>query len=178
MRDQLEVQLSALKSTGAIATWHYRSITAGDPLGQRIDEQLERADLILLLVSPDFLAADYCHKVEMQRALPRHAEGSARVIPVILRLCDWQHSPFALLLAAPTDGKPITRWPDRDAAFLDVVRLIRAALPAAHPPAQRQPPSASTAVPAAAGRDPATCACASSSVTPIAINLLRTRSGS
>jgi hypothetical protein len=151
LRDQLEVHLSALKRDGTIATWHDRRITAGDPLGQRIDEQLERADLILLLVSPDFLASDYCHEVEMQRALARHAEGSARVIPVILRPCDWQHSPFAHLLAAPTDGKPITRWPDQDEAFLDVVRQIRAALPA-HPASDaRQPPSASTAPAAATG---------------------------
>ena len=150
LRDQLEVHLSALKRDGAIATWHDRRITAGDPLGQRIDEQLEHADLILLLVSPDFLASDYCHEVEMQRALARHAEGSARVIPVILRPCDWQHSPFAHLLAAPTDGKPITRWPDQDEAFLDVVRQIRAALPATHAPDQRRGPSAAAAVPAMA----------------------------
>lgn len=62
------------------------------------------------------------HLSALKRALARHAEGSARVIPVILRPCDWLHSPFAHLLAAPTDGKPITRWPDRDEAFLDVVQ--------------------------------------------------------
>lgn len=134
LRDQLEVHLSALKREGAISTWHDRRITAGDELGQRIDEQLECADIILLLVSPDFLASDYCHNVEMERALARHAEGSARVIPVILRPCDWQHSPFASLLAAPTDGRPITRWPDQDEAFLDVVSQIRAALPAPNRP--------------------------------------------
>lgn len=150
LRDQLEVHLSALKRDGTITTWHDRRITAGDPLGQRIDEQLEHADLILLLVSPDFLNSDYCHDVEMQRALARHAEGSARVIPVILRPCDWQHSPFAHLLAAPTDGKPITRWPDMDEAFLDVVRQIRAALPATHPPAQRRAPSTAPSMPATA----------------------------
>lgn len=134
LRDRLEVHLSVLKREGAISTWHDRRITAGDALGQRIDEHLERADIILLLVSPDFLASDYCQDVEMHRALARHAEGSARVIPVILRPCDWQHSPFAHLLAAPTDGKPITRWPDEDEAFLDVVRQIRAALPASNQP--------------------------------------------
>lgn len=132
LRDRLEVHLSALKREGAISTWHDRRIPAGDALGQRIDEQLEQADIILLLVSPDFLASDYCHDVEMRRALARHQEGSARVIPVILRPCDWQHAPFGHLLAAPTDGKPITRWPDEDEAFLDVVRQIRAALPASH----------------------------------------------
>lgn len=150
LRDQLEVHLSALKRDGTIATWHDRRITAGDPLGQRIDEQLEHADLILLLVSPDFLASDYCHEVEMQRALARHAEGSARVIPVILRPCDWEHSPFSHLLAAPTDGKPITRWPDRDEAFLDVVRQIRAALPTGVVLDPRQRPSASTSASVAA----------------------------
>lgn len=147
LRDRLEVHLSALRREGAISTWHDRRITAGDALGQQIDEQLERADIILLLVSPDFLASDYCHDVEMQRALARHAEGSARVIPVILRPCDWQHTPFAHLLAAPTDGKPITRWPDEDEAFLEVVRQIRAALPGADQPTAviAQPVPSSTA---------------------------------
>lgn len=143
LRDQLEVHLAVLKREGAISTWHDRRITAGDVLDRRIDEELERADIILLLISPDFLASDYCHDVEMQRALARHAEGSARVIPVILRPCDWQHSSFAGLLAAPTDGKPITKWPDLDEAFLDVVRQIRAALPpAAHASPHRNPLSA------------------------------------
>ena len=82
LRDQLEVQLAVLKREGAISTWHDRRIMAGDVLGQRIDEELERADIILLLISPDFLASDYCHDMEMQCALARHAERSARVIPV------------------------------------------------------------------------------------------------
>ena len=147
LRDRLEVHLASLRRSGAISTWHDRRITAGDPLGQKIDENLERADIILLLISPDFLASDYCHDMEMQRALQRHAQGSARVIPVILKPCDWQHSPFSGLLAAPTDGKPITRWPDEDEAFLDVVSQIRAALPArgadAHNQAQSAPVRAS-----------------------------------
>ena len=86
----------------------------------------------------------------MQRALARHAEGSARVIPVILRPCDWQHSPFSHLLAAPTDGKPITRWPDEDEAFLDVVCQIRAALPANGTSADRVRPAVLPTAPKAA----------------------------
>ena len=69
LRDRLEVHLAALRRSGAISTWHDRRITASDPLGQRIDENLERADTILLLISPDFLASDYCHDIEMLRAL-------------------------------------------------------------------------------------------------------------
>lgn len=134
LRDRLEVHLAGLEREGAISTWHDRRITAGDALGQRIDEHLESADIVLLLVSPDFLASDYCHDVEMQRALARDKEGTARVIPVILRPCDWQHSSFADLLAAPTDGNPITKWANEDEAFLDVVQKIRAALPVRHSP--------------------------------------------
>jgi hypothetical protein len=135
LRDRLEVHLSVLKREGAISVWHDRRIAAGDEFDRRIDEELERADIILLLISADFLASDYCHDVEMQRALQRHAERSARVIPIILKPCDWQHSPFGNLLAAPTDGKPVTRWVDEDEAFLDVVRKIRAALPTSGDPA-------------------------------------------
>lgn len=145
LRDRLEVHLAGLKREGAISTWHDRRITAGDVLDERIDENLESADIILLLVSPDFLASDYCHDVEMQRALARHEEGTARVIPVILRPCDWKHSPFAHLLAAPTDGNPITKWANEDEAFLDVVQKIRAALPASHRPEIASSPSGSSA---------------------------------
>jgi hypothetical protein len=83
----------------------------------------------LFLVSPDFLASPYCYDVEVARAMERHESGAARVIPVILRTCDWKRAPFGKLLATPSDGRPIAKWPDRDEAFLDVVDAIRAALP-------------------------------------------------
>ena len=94
-----------------------------------IDSHLEIADVILLLVSPDFLASRYCYDIEVRRAMELQQQGKARVIPVILRPCDWHSAPFAKLIALPRDGKPITKWPDRDEAFLDVVQQIRAALP-------------------------------------------------
>src|ERR1019366_5306950 len=127
LRNQLEIQLTMLKRQGVISTWHDRRLIAGDGVDQAISKQLEAADIILLLVSPDFLASDYCYGVEMTRALERHAAGEARVIPVILRPCEWKHAPFGHLLASPTDGKPVTKWPDADDAFLDVAKAIRAA---------------------------------------------------
>jgi hypothetical protein len=129
LRDRLETHLAMLKHQGAIETWHDRRIAAGDDLDRRIDQELERADVILLLVSPDFLASSYCYGVEVKRAMERHEAGSARVIPVVLRHCDWHPAPFGKLLAAPKDGKPIQSWTDLDEAFLDVTRAIRAALP-------------------------------------------------
>ena len=104
------------------ADYSWREFRAGDRAS------LEAADVILLLVSADFLASDYRYELEMTRATARHDEGAATVIPVILRPCDWHDTPFGKLLAAPKDGKPITQWPDRDEACLDVTRAIKTAL--------------------------------------------------
>jgi hypothetical protein len=127
LRDQLEKQLSMLKRQGVIETWHDRRIGAGQDFGREIDSHVESDDIILLLVSPDFLASDYCYDREMLRALARHKAREAVVIPVILRACDWKEAPFGTLRATPTDGRPVTQWPDRDQAFLEVARAVRAA---------------------------------------------------
>lgn len=130
LRDELEVHLAMLKRQGIISAWHDRKIMAGDEFGSEIDARLNNAGVILLLVSPDFLASAYCYDIEMTRAIELHTEGRARVIPVILRPCDWQASaPFAKLVVVPTDGKAITKWADRDEAWLDVVKQLRTALP-------------------------------------------------
>ena len=127
LRDQLEKQLSMLKRQGVIETWHDRRITPGDDFAGAIDKNLEEADIALLLVSSDFLASEYCYDKEMLRALERHESGSARVIPVILRPCDWHSAPFGKLQALPRDAKPVTHWADRDEALLDVAMGIRKA---------------------------------------------------
>jgi hypothetical protein len=128
LRDQLEKHLSALKHQGLIEAWHDRRIPAGKVFASEIDAHLELADIILLLVSSDFLASEYCYQLEMRRAMERSETGSATVIPVILRPCDWHTTPFGKLQAAPKDGRPITKWPDVDEAFLDVVKAIKAAI--------------------------------------------------
>ena len=127
LRDQLEVHLTMLKRQGVIETWHDRRLIAGDTFDQGISGELERADIILLLASPDFLASEYCYGVEMVRAMERHREGSARVIPVILRPCEWHHAPFGTLLAAPVDGRPVTKFANLDDAFLQITQAVRAA---------------------------------------------------
>lgn len=127
LRNQLEQQLAILSRQQVITTWHDRRITAGEVIDHAISGNLEAADIILLLVSPAFLASDYCYDREMLRAMERHEAGKAVVIPVILRPCEWHRTPFGKLLATPTDGKPVTHWPDRDTAFLEVARAIRAA---------------------------------------------------
>jgi hypothetical protein len=125
LRDQLEKHLSSLKHQGLISTWHDRRILPGQVFGDEIDEHLANADVILLLVSSDFLASDYCYKREMQQAMKQNADGSSVVIPVILRPCDWHDTPFGKLQAVPKDGRPITQWPNPDEALLDVVNAVK-----------------------------------------------------
>ncbi len=127
LRRKLDEHLSLLVREGEIRPWHDRKIAAGDEWRGQIDDRLETADVILLLVSASFLASDYCYDVETNRALERHALGEARVMPVIVRPCDWASAPFAELQALPRDGKAVTTWRPRDAAWLDVVRGLRAA---------------------------------------------------
>ena len=103
---------------------------AGQEFGEEIDAHLDEADVILLLISSDFLASEYCYQREMKRAMERHEAREAIVIPVILRPCDWHDTPFGKLQASPKDGIPITKWPNIDEAFLNVVTAIKNALKA------------------------------------------------
>ena len=128
LRDQLEVQLAMLKRQGLVDVWHDRRLLPGEHLDWTINEELDRAGIILLLVSPDFLVSDYCYKIEKGRALERHREGTARLISVILRPCDWTHTELREFLVTPKDGRPVTQWPDRDEAFLNVAQSIRRAI--------------------------------------------------
>jgi internalin A len=124
---QLEVHLKLLQRKGVIAPWHDHLIAAGQEWEKQISASLEQADLILLLVSADFIASDYCYDIEMTRALERHEAGEALVIPVIVRDVDWSDAPFGKLQALPKYGKPVTLWYRRDSAWRSVVEGIKAA---------------------------------------------------
>ncbi|MEH2421084.1 MAG: toll/interleukin-1 receptor domain-containing protein [Nostoc sp.] len=143
LRDELEVHLSMLKRQGFIEMWHDRRITAGEELDKAISKNLEEADIILLLVSSDFLASNYCYDIEMQRAMQKHEQRESHIIPVILRSCDWRSAPFSKLLVTPTDGKPIKKFPDQDDAFLEVVNAVKATITRLQPPQDITPPSKS-----------------------------------
>ena len=124
--DRLHVHLKNLTRGGHIETWYDRDILAGSGLNAEIARELEAADLFLLLVSPDFIASDYCVEREMKRALERHAAGAARVVPIIVEECDWKAmGELRQLKAVPTDGKAISEWANANTAYLDVVQELR-----------------------------------------------------
>ena len=124
-RQKLDISLAQLRRNRLISFWHDRRILPGQEWDREIDKHLESADIVLVLLSPDFLASDYAYGREMSRAMERHHSGEAIVAPIILRPCDWHHSPLAALQALPSNGRPVSSWPNRDQAWLDVAQGLR-----------------------------------------------------
>ena len=140
LRNELEKHLSPLKRMGKIMTWHDRRIVPGQEFENQIDHYFSQADIILLLISSDFIASDYCYQVEMTNALERHKRGEAVVIPVILRECAWHQLPFGSIMAATVDGKPITKFASHDEGYVQVVNAVSRAI--ANMEAKKPQPSA------------------------------------
>jgi hypothetical protein len=127
-REKLETHLALLKRQKIIDTWQDRQITAGQEWRAQIHEQLEAADIILLLISADFLASDFCYDHEMTRAIERHNTSDACVIPIIVRPVSWRSAPFSKLQALPKDGKPVETWTYKDEAWVNVAEGIQRAV--------------------------------------------------
>ncbi|MFB2897870.1 toll/interleukin-1 receptor domain-containing protein [Aerosakkonemataceae cyanobacterium BLCC-F50] len=125
LRDELAKHLSIMRRQGIIDAWYDRAISAGSEWAGEIDAHLNSAQIILLLISADFLASDYCYDIELKRAMERHEAGEACVIPIILKPVDWHGASFGKLQALPKNAQPITTWSDRDEAFLNVAQGIR-----------------------------------------------------
>lgn len=120
----LSKYLTPLQRLGQITIRSYANFKTGVARGKELSEHLERADLILLLISPDFLASDSCYSIEMRRAIERHEQGSAVAVPLLLRPTYSKNLPFASLQMLPGNGLPISKWADRDDAFLDILQAI------------------------------------------------------
>jgi len=124
MRNQLEIHLKLLERQGLISSWHDRKIKPGDQWKDMIDEEFRRADIIIPLISADFIASDYCYEIEMRTALERHEAGEVRIVPIIVRDCQWKKTPFGNLQALPQDGRPLNSWPDRDGVLRGIADEI------------------------------------------------------
>jgi uncharacterized membrane protein HdeD (DUF308 family) len=126
--DRLKTHLVGLSRQGLIEEWHDRKIAPGQEWDKAIDENLQASEIVLLLVTPDFMRSEYVSEKEIKKAIEKHERGEARVIPIIVRPADWHWAPFGQLQALPKDAKPITEWSNRDRAWLDVIRGIRKAV--------------------------------------------------
>ncbi len=161
LRDELQGHLKILERRGLLAPWHDRRIVPGEDWAQRIDENLRSAELVLLLVSKDFIESDYIMGTELGAAMARHAQHQTVVVPIVVRAIDFDPNdadelPFLRLQGLPTDLKPVTSWPNRDEAWTNVakglrvtVKAIREQRPAVAMPAPPAPPRAPSAAPSA-----------------------------
>jgi TIR domain len=119
--------LAILYHNQVIASWDDRNIDAGSEWANAIDQNLEQAEIILLLVSSAFIASRYCYSIEMEQALKLHKTGAATVIPVIIRESSWTDSPLGQLQAVPRDNRAVAKWGDkyaRDSAWTEVTEEI------------------------------------------------------
>jgi hypothetical protein len=125
LRAKLEKHLAALQRAQLISGWSDRKILPGTEWAAEIQAAMERAGIILLLISADFLASEYCYNIELPFALKRHQAGSAIVIPVLLRPVEWKDTPFAVLQALPDGARAVTLWPNQDEAFAEIAARLR-----------------------------------------------------
>jgi len=125
LRTELDTHLALLRRENVISTWYDHKIGGGEEIEREIRSHLNSAHIILLLISADFINSKYCYEEELKTAMERHQAKTARVIPVILRECDWESANFGQLKALPKDGKAVMTWLDRDEALTDVVKGIR-----------------------------------------------------
>ena len=122
---ELEKHLTTLKRENLIATWHDRKIIPGQDWEKEIDGALQDSDIFVFLISPDFVASEYCIEKEVSVALDRHNCGEAVVIPIVVRPADWLSTPLGKIQALPKHANPISTLANKDQAWLEVVKGIR-----------------------------------------------------
>lgn len=125
---ELDGQLSGMRSEGRIKTFWDRDIIPGREWHSEITEEMQEADIVLFLVSDDFLASRYCQQVELPAAIEMHEQGLVRAVPILLRPCEWQGTPLGRLQAIPRNGRPVTEWVDRNEAWVEIIRGIQTAI--------------------------------------------------
>jgi hypothetical protein len=126
MKNELDKSLIMLKRSDKIDLWQDRQILAGSEWDADIKRELVNADIILLLISVDFNNSRYIWEKELAVAMQRHQEGKSRVIPVILRNCEWSEMPYAKLQALPDGGVPVTTFANKDEAYTGIAKKVRA----------------------------------------------------
>lgn len=124
-KDQLITHLSSLKRQGVVKDWHDRKIFAGEEWDNSIKQELLDSDIIILLISADFLNSDYCSEIEIKKAMERHELGEAKVIPIIVRPCDWKNLPFSKIQGLPKDAKALSTWKNIDEGYLNIIDGIK-----------------------------------------------------
>lgn len=123
-KNKLDIHFAPLKRSNKIETWNDRKLVPGTLFDDEIRKHLCEDEIIILLISADFISSDYCYEIEMMKALERMKNSDAIVIPIILRPCLWKETPLKDIQALPKNGTPISKYPDADDAYLEIVQSV------------------------------------------------------
>ncbi len=121
----LEGPLKPLKQQGLVSLWHERDIQPGAIASLEVQKHLRAAHVILLLISADFIAMDFCYSEEMMQLTRRHQAGEVCLIPILLRETYWQEAPFGGFQPLPDNGEAVNSWENKDRAFLNVAKGVK-----------------------------------------------------
>lgn len=124
-KKELDKHFAPLRNNGRVETWNDRKLEAGSRLNEIIQEELNTSDIIIFMLSSDFLDSYYCYDIEMKKAIEREKRGECKIIPVIVRACMWDETPLKNFLAFPKDGKPIEQYERKDDAYLEIAKGVR-----------------------------------------------------
>lgn len=122
---RLQVHLTQMKREALLESWTDNEISAGENLSERIESNLNDSEIFIALLSPDYIASNYCYEKEFQTALKKLEKKEIIIVPIICEPCDWLNTPFRNLLAIPKDGKPISMWSNENTAYISVIESLR-----------------------------------------------------
>lgn len=140
LRERLDLHLTAFKRKGLITTWSEHEVTPGGDVSQQVIDKLSMANIILLLISADFIASDFCYSIHMERILLKHKARATRVVPILLRPVHWTDAPFGQLQPLPAPNSPVSTWRDREGAFFKIAQGIEKVALELQSPEAPQPP--------------------------------------
>ena len=123
--EKLKTALAQIRRQGILQDWTDYKIEAGARFNDKIKKELNESELFIALVSPDYIASNYCYEKEFQQAKQLEEQNKIKIIPIICRPCDWKNSPFAEFKALPKEGRPISDWQNEDSSFFNITEMLR-----------------------------------------------------
>lgn len=128
MLKALEKQLVVLRRKGVINAWHKGRLMINDEVEVEIRRHLDAAQIICLMISPDYIADDELYERHVTRAMERRENEGVIVIPILVRqTSNWtgDDTPFGRLMPLPRNKIPMNQWKDLDEVSAEVAGEIR-----------------------------------------------------
>lgn len=123
-RQEIKKRITILGRNIDLEVLYESEIKAGDDWRKEIKECFSQSEIVLLLISPDYVASEFHYTEILEKTIQKVKSGGSRVVPVHVRSVSWNELPIEELLPVPKE-KNLSAWEDRDAAFLHVKEEIK-----------------------------------------------------